>query len=237
MTEDGRKHLEFIQQVITRMNSNSFQLKGWSVTLVAGLFALAVAEANKAFALLGVFPILVFWLLDAYYLQMERSYRALYNTLRVKSDYELTKLGDKIYCMNPKEFGIQDERLSKVCRRPAVAFFHGPLLLLAFIVILLVLAFSGKSRSSTGAPTTANPCACTSVTYDLCAPQLGRTIASNPRKTFGFDNLPLRTITEAGGVFGKPATYKSGMAIPAIASNGMFKVTRGPCYFAGVGPR
>lgn len=169
MTEDGRKHLEFIQQVIARMNGNSFQLKGWSVTLVAGLFALAVAEANKAFALLAIFPILVFWLLDGYYLQMERSYRNLYDALRVKSDDELNGLGNKLYCMSPKKFDIQSERLSQVCRRPAVAFFHGPLLLLVLIVILIVLALTGKSKPSTEAPANTKPSARTSARYELCA--------------------------------------------------------------------
>lgn len=31
-------HLEMIQNVITRMNSNSFLLKGWSITIFVGLF-------------------------------------------------------------------------------------------------------------------------------------------------------------------------------------------------------
>ena len=34
-------HLQLVQAVITRMGSNSFLLKAWSVTLVAALFALA----------------------------------------------------------------------------------------------------------------------------------------------------------------------------------------------------
>ena len=34
-------HLQMIQGVISRMASNSFALKGWAVTLVAGIFALA----------------------------------------------------------------------------------------------------------------------------------------------------------------------------------------------------
>ena len=33
------KHLEMVQGVINRMASNSFMLKGWAVTLVAGIFA------------------------------------------------------------------------------------------------------------------------------------------------------------------------------------------------------
>ena len=31
------KHLELVQSVINRMASNSFMLKGWAVTLVAGI--------------------------------------------------------------------------------------------------------------------------------------------------------------------------------------------------------
>ncbi len=44
--ENKIKHLEFIQIVITRMNVNSFFLRGWSVTLVAALFALAAKDFN-----------------------------------------------------------------------------------------------------------------------------------------------------------------------------------------------
>mgnify|MGYP000871954660 CR=1 FL=1 len=31
MTDEQIKHLEFIQDVVTRMNSNSFQIKGWCI--------------------------------------------------------------------------------------------------------------------------------------------------------------------------------------------------------------
>lgn len=43
MNEDHRKHLEFIQQVLSRANVNSFQLKGWTVTIVAALAALSAS--------------------------------------------------------------------------------------------------------------------------------------------------------------------------------------------------
>ena len=41
------KHLEFIQDVITRMNSNSFLLKGWCVTLMSVLFALSARDTGN----------------------------------------------------------------------------------------------------------------------------------------------------------------------------------------------
>ena len=38
--ENKIKHLEMVQDVIKRMASNSFILKGWTVNLVAGIMAL-----------------------------------------------------------------------------------------------------------------------------------------------------------------------------------------------------
>ncbi|MGI5234067.1 hypothetical protein [Treponema denticola] len=35
------KHLEFIQNVIERMNNNSIQLKTWTILLAVGVLALA----------------------------------------------------------------------------------------------------------------------------------------------------------------------------------------------------
>lgn len=71
-------HLTLIQGIISRMGSNSFLLKGWSVTLVAAIFALAAKDSDQRFVLLAYFPIFVFWGLDAFFLHQERLYRALY---------------------------------------------------------------------------------------------------------------------------------------------------------------
>jgi hypothetical protein len=71
-------HLGFIQDIITRMGLNSFLLKGWSVTLVAAIFALSAEKSDRQFVLLAFFPIAVFWLLDAFFLHQEKLYRRLY---------------------------------------------------------------------------------------------------------------------------------------------------------------
>lgn len=42
--ENKQKHLEFIQMAINRMASNLFLLKGWTVALIAALFALAAKD-------------------------------------------------------------------------------------------------------------------------------------------------------------------------------------------------
>lgn len=76
------KHLEMIQDVIKRMASNSFMLKGWAVTLVAGIFALSSKDSNLLFSLISYIPIIIFWGLDSYYLMQERRFRALYDFIR-----------------------------------------------------------------------------------------------------------------------------------------------------------
>ncbi len=76
------KHLEFIQAAISRMAGNLFLLKGWSVTLIAALFALAAKDANQLYVLVAYYPLLVFWALDGYFLSQERKFRALYDHVR-----------------------------------------------------------------------------------------------------------------------------------------------------------
>ena len=66
--DNKHKHLELVQGVINRMANNSFMLKGWAVTLVAGIFALAGKDTDKLYFLVTYVPVLVFWGLDAYYL-------------------------------------------------------------------------------------------------------------------------------------------------------------------------
>lgn len=80
------KHLEIIQAVINRMNNNSFLLKGWCVTLVSALIALGAKDSDKLFILVGYYPILMFWILDAYYLWQERLFRKLYDKIREEAD-------------------------------------------------------------------------------------------------------------------------------------------------------
>jgi hypothetical protein len=73
--EAKRAHLEMIQGVVNRLSNNSFLLKGWSVLLVSGLFALAAKDAKALFVYIAYFPCCVFWGLDGYFLWQERLFR------------------------------------------------------------------------------------------------------------------------------------------------------------------
>ena len=73
------KHLELIQSAVNRLAANSFQMKGWMLTIVSALLGFFAQSNNAKFALVAVLPVLVFWGLDAYYLQQERKFRGIYN--------------------------------------------------------------------------------------------------------------------------------------------------------------
>ena len=66
--EEKRQQLEFIQNIITRMNTNSFPIKGIAITIVSALLAIYASTQNVFFIFLGIFPTLLFWFLDSYYL-------------------------------------------------------------------------------------------------------------------------------------------------------------------------
>ena len=87
--ENKRKHLEFIQLVITRMNVNSFLVKGWVVTLMAAVFAVSTTSDNFLIPFPNYFIIPIFWIFDGYYLSQERKYRALYDEVRLKKEDEI----------------------------------------------------------------------------------------------------------------------------------------------------
>ncbi|TNF69407.1 MAG: hypothetical protein EP298_03565 [Gammaproteobacteria bacterium] len=130
-TEDERKHLEFVQEIITRMNRCSFQLKQWMVTLVAAILGLSISVAKSELVLVSLFPILIFWLLDGYYLHQERKYRKLYQMIIQGFDQ------NRIYNLNASNY------LPGFCEYIKVVFSQTiwPLYISTCILIISVFLF------------------------------------------------------------------------------------------------
>ena len=91
--EDKRLHLQMIQAVIDRMASNSFIIKGWSLTAFGGLFTLYIANQEKSWSYellwLVLVCALIFWWHDTYYLKIERQYRDLYEIVSKKKNTKI----------------------------------------------------------------------------------------------------------------------------------------------------
>ncbi len=139
-TDEKRiKHLEMIQGVINRLAGNSFAMKGWSVTLISALIVVAVDKGKGEFALVGVFPALVFWILDGYFLWQERLFHQLFNAVRLEK------------MQKPEDFFTMDTRLFlktapswlhttfSIGKKPnTLLCFHGTVILSVLIAVKIL---------------------------------------------------------------------------------------------------
>lgn len=136
MSSDETIHqeLEQIQNVIDRQASNSFKIKGWTVSLVV-VALLFRSENIQLFA--GFIPLIGFWYLDAYYLRQERKFRRLYNWVREnRSDTD-----DHLFDMNPSRFEDEVCGTSELMQTKAMLWFYGTIsgLLIAYSIIVLCI--------------------------------------------------------------------------------------------------
>lgn len=143
MKDEKMQHLEFIQNNITRMNNCSFQMKGWTITIVSALLAVyassfetidGVKKGNAIFLLIGIFPTFVLWILDAYYLQQERKFRGVYDDV-AKTSKEETRNRIKPYEMPLNYYKGGDYCLLRIVFSKTI----WPLYLA--IIVLLSIAF------------------------------------------------------------------------------------------------
>ena len=75
-SNDDRQYLQMMQDNIVRMANNSANCKTWMVTLVAGLCAIGCSiSALNGWIVIAIVPVLVFWYLDTFYLNLERKMR------------------------------------------------------------------------------------------------------------------------------------------------------------------
>lgn len=87
MPQPNEKHLEFLQNNISRMNQCSFQMKGWSIAIASALIAVFVSTASsekpgsKIYLLTAAAATFLFWCLDSLYLSKERKFIGIYNDL------------------------------------------------------------------------------------------------------------------------------------------------------------
>lgn len=135
--EDWHKHLEFIQNAVTRLAQNSYLLKGWTITLVAATFALSLSVTGAGLVAIALLPTVAFSILDAYYLQQERLFRAHYNHVRRnRSDVEA-------FSMDIRPYKGEVDSLLGIVFSISIGMFYGP-------VALLVLLATGARLTGVG---------------------------------------------------------------------------------------
>lgn len=127
-------HLGFIQEVITRMAGNLFYLRGWIITLIAGVLVLLVkiGDGKLPVAFLAFITVL-FWGYDGYFLSLERNYRKLYDKVRKMKEEEVD------FSMSISDFKKDWDSSMLACMfSPTLRYFYGPLLLAILYVTFFI---------------------------------------------------------------------------------------------------
>jgi len=130
------KEINLIQDIIERMASNSFMIKGWAVTLIVATLLL---KGSKHQVLIAFIPLLVFWFLDAYFLWQERLYRKLYDWVianRMKTDEHLLS-------MNAYRFKDEVQSILGVMFSITLRWFYGSLTILTLAYTIYLFSQKG----------------------------------------------------------------------------------------------
>lgn len=84
-------------------------------------------------ATIAVLPTTLFWILDAYYLSIEKQYRSLYEEVRQKTNDQID------YNLNPSSHNEYGNRWFCVSwTNASILLFYLPLIILPFIIALLI---------------------------------------------------------------------------------------------------
>lgn len=132
--ENKRKHLEFIQKIIGRMAGNLFFLRGWTITIIVALLALFVKGINSIYIIhFLIVIVLVFWILDAYFLSQERMFIDLYNNVRKLKEEDID------FSMDISEYKKRKKNtLVYVMFSPTLLVFYLPLVGATLLVTYLI---------------------------------------------------------------------------------------------------
>ncbi|MBE6103189.1 MAG: hypothetical protein E7200_14125 [Selenomonas ruminantium] len=125
------KEIDLLQACITRMANNSFEIKKWTVGLIAVLSGLIKVNSSlKEYVCLFLLIVIVFWGLDAYFLHIERRYRKKYNDVIWNRTHDNM---EKVFNLSPVgEHDFKDYKESFLSK--TLVPFYGALLLFVGIV-------------------------------------------------------------------------------------------------------
>lgn len=123
------KAIDVCQGIINRMAKNSFLIKGWTLTLVVASLLL---KGTKEQSFLAIIPLIMFWLLDAYFLTQERRFRKLYKNIIEKDGNDRSLLD-----MNTESFTDVSEVRTMFSRTLLV--FYGTIFALIIAYVILIV--------------------------------------------------------------------------------------------------
>lgn len=127
-------YLQMIQEPISRMSTISAVLKGFAATTVTGIAAISFMSIETVVLVLLLFPVTAFMILDIYYLQLERRFRALYEQVR-KNEHPI----DYSMALSNTPEDIKKAKATYILcfESPAIWRFYVPIYITLVVIIIL----------------------------------------------------------------------------------------------------
>lgn len=132
-----QSHISMLQGIINRMAGNSANCKNWTVTLVAAMLVLLVdKEMQLSNAWLCLIPVGLFYLLDCYYLGLERI------TIKIQKDFLDNLLDDTEYVAQIYKVVDLGNRCAQFCNTVKAIF--SPSTMPFYLIVALVVLLFGR---------------------------------------------------------------------------------------------
>jgi hypothetical protein len=129
-------HLGILQSVIQRMATNSTSCKAWCITVVSAILVIVADKGKPNFAFIALVPTVLFLALDAYYLALEKAFRASYTNFVKKLHSGIAKAED-LYSIAP--MGSHSEHQIEALKSFSVWGFYASLVVLIELTRTVVL--------------------------------------------------------------------------------------------------
>jgi len=86
-------HINTLQGIINRHANYSLNCKTWCITIIAAMSVLLYEERQNINIIIPIFPIIIFYLLDCFYLGLERLFKDIYNEFiqNLQTDSKISK--------------------------------------------------------------------------------------------------------------------------------------------------
>lgn len=126
--------LAILQDVISRMAGNSASSKTWCIALVSAILVLLADRDSPNLVWIAIAPIILFCMLDAYYLAMEKEFRDRYNQFVRKLHAGDVTIDDLFVVIPPGQSLLSAKNVWRALK----SFSIWPFYLIQVIILLVV---------------------------------------------------------------------------------------------------
>lgn len=127
-----QNYLGILQGIITRLANNSANCKTWCISLVSAILVVIADKGKPNYAWIALIPVLLFCILDAYYLAQERAFRDIYNNF-IESLHTGNAKEDDLFILKP----MRGFHVVKALYQASLSFSIYPFYVILFTTLII----------------------------------------------------------------------------------------------------